>query len=209
MDHLSDEDRSALMARVRSSGTRPELKVRKLAHAMGLRFRLNRRDLPGTPDLVFPRHRVAVFIHGCFWHRHPGCSRATVPKSRVEFWTDKFEANVARDRRDIHALVARGWHVLVLWECELKNDGQLRDRLREAIHCVQDYCNIGPYRSRSERPGLAAKALQREQGRRVADIATGHPAATERGSSSFVNQIPTSSRICRKDCEIRCERKDR
>jgi DNA mismatch endonuclease, patch repair protein len=100
---------------------------------MGLRFRLNRSGMPGTPDLVFPRHRLAVFIHGCFWHRHSGCSRATVPKSRVEFWTGKFEANVARDRRDVHALKDRGWRVLVLWECELKNESRLRDRLQEAI----------------------------------------------------------------------------
>jgi DNA mismatch endonuclease (patch repair protein) len=174
MDHLSDEDRSALMAKVRSSDTGPELKVRKLAHAMGLRFRLNRRDLPGTPDLVFPRHRLAVFIHGCFWHRHPGCSRSTVPKSRVQFWTDKFEANVARDQRDIRALEGRGWHVLVLWECELKNEGQLRDRIREAIHRAQDCRSIGLRRSRS----------------------------TERSSSGFnepsTTNRPTISRIFRK-----------
>ncbi len=89
MDHLSQEDRSALMSRIRSSDTGPELKVRRLAHSMGLRFRLKRRDLPGSPDLVFPRYRLAVFVHGCFWHRHPGCVRATLPKSRVEFWIEK------------------------------------------------------------------------------------------------------------------------
>jgi DNA mismatch endonuclease, patch repair protein len=132
MDHLSIEDRSALMSRVRSFNTAPELKVRKLAHALGLRFRLARRDLPGTPDLVFPKHKLVVFVHGCFWHRHSGCSRATTPKSRVEFWTKKFEENVVRDGRNARALQERGWRVLILWECELKNQSQLRDRLREA-----------------------------------------------------------------------------
>lgn len=134
MDHLSQKDRSALMARVRSSNTKPELRVRKLAHAMGLRFRLKRRDLPGTPDLIFPKYRLAVFVHGCFWHRHPGCPRATVPKSRVEFWTRKLEANVARDQRVVRALEEREWRVLILWECELKDESWLEERLREATY---------------------------------------------------------------------------
>ena len=138
MDHLSREDRSSLMARIRSSDTGPELKVRRLAHSMGLRFRLKRRDLPGSPDLVFPRHWLAVFVHGCFWHRHPGCARATLPKSRVEFWTRKLEANVKRDRRDVRALQKLGWLVLVLWECELKDESGLQDRLREATHGACD-----------------------------------------------------------------------
>lgn len=138
MDHLSPKDRSLLMARIRSSDTGPELKVRRLAHSMGLRFRLKRRDLPGSPDLIFPRHWLAVFVHGCFWHRHPGCVRATLPKSRVEFWTKKLEGNIARDRRDVCALEKLGWRVLVLWECELKDEGELRDRLREATHGACD-----------------------------------------------------------------------
>ena len=138
MDHLSQEDRSALMGRVRSSDTGPELKVRRLAHTMGLRFRLKRRDLPGSPDLVFPRYRLAVFVHGCFWHRHPGCARTTLPKSRVEFWIRKFQANVERDRRDVRALEKLGWRVLVLWECELKDESGLRGRLREATHAECD-----------------------------------------------------------------------
>lgn len=132
MDHLLREDRSALMARIRSSDTGPELKVRKVAHRMGLRFRLKRKDLPGTPDLVFPKYRLAVFVHGCFWHRHPGCARATIPKSRVAFWTKKLEANVARDQRAVRDLEELGWRVLVLWECQLKDEEELRKRLREA-----------------------------------------------------------------------------
>ncbi len=138
MDHLSQEHRSALMARVRSSDTGPELKVRRLAHSIGLRFRLKRRDLPGSPDLVFPRYRLAVFVHGCFWHRHPGCARATLPKSRVEFWIRKFQANVERDRCDVRALEKLGWRVLVIWECELKDESGLRGRLREATHGACD-----------------------------------------------------------------------
>ena len=138
MDHLSSADRSALMARVRSSDTGPELKVRGLAHSMGLRFRLNRRDLPGTPDLVFPKHRLALFVHGCFWHRHSGCSRATIPKSHTEFWTKKLAANVARDRRDVRALEELGWRVLVIWECELKDVNWVIDRLREATDDALD-----------------------------------------------------------------------
>jgi DNA mismatch endonuclease (patch repair protein) len=132
MDHLTPESRSVLMARIRSSDTGPELAVRKLAHRMGLRFRLKRRDLPGTPDLVFPRHKLAVFVHGCFWHRHRGCARATTPKSRTEFWFSKFETNVARDKRTNAALRKLGWRVLTIWECELKDENHLRERLTGA-----------------------------------------------------------------------------
>jgi DNA mismatch endonuclease (patch repair protein) len=132
MDHLSREDRSALMGRIRSSDTKPETQIRKLAHAMGLRFRLHRRDLPGSPDLVFPKYRLAVFIHGCFWHRHPNCARTTTPKSRVEFWENKFAENVARDQRNTKDLETSGWHVLVVWECELRDLTTLRRRLEQA-----------------------------------------------------------------------------
>lgn len=131
MDHLSTQHRSTLMRRIRSSDTRPELHVRRLAHSLGLRFRLRRKDMPGTPDLVFPKHRLALFVHGCFWHQHPGCVRATVPETRVEFWTRKFAANVARDERDIRSLEALGWRVLIVWECELKDEGRLKENLEE------------------------------------------------------------------------------
>ncbi len=116
----TDPARSAQMALVKGKNTRPELRVRRLAHALGYRFRLHRRDLPGTPDLVFPGRRAVIFVHGCFWHRHPapGCWRARLPKSRPEFWVPKLEANVARDAEQIAALEALGWRVLVIWECE-------------------------------------------------------------------------------------------
>ena len=119
------------MARVRGKNTTPEIRVRRAAHAAGLRFRLHRKDLPGKPDLVFPKHRVAMFVHGCFWHRHPGCSKASMPKSREGYWGEKFEANVARDVRVEDELEKLGWRVTTIWECETRNDTDIRRRFRE------------------------------------------------------------------------------
>ncbi|WP_353619084.1 very short patch repair endonuclease [Stappia sp. BW2] len=133
MDKLDPERRSQNMARVHGKNTEPEMRVRRIAHRIGLRFRLHRADLPGRPDLVFPRYRLAVFVHGCFWHRHTDCSRASMPATRREFWKAKFEANVARDRTQQAALLALGWTVLVLWECELKDESSIEKRLRAAI----------------------------------------------------------------------------
>ena len=113
-----DQSRSALMRRVRGKDTAPEHSVRRAAHALGYRFRLHRRDLPGTPDLTFPRLRKILFVHGCFWHRHEGCRRTTWPKTRAVYWRRKFEENVERDRRNVAELRALGWEVLVVWECE-------------------------------------------------------------------------------------------
>ncbi len=124
-----DPKRSALMARVRSKDSKPELVVRKLAHRLGYRFRLHRRDLPGTPDLVFPRFRKVVFVHGCFWHRHRGCARTTNPKTRTAFWSNKFKQNVRRDRIKERQLKALGWDVLVIWECETFDDRNVSTRL--------------------------------------------------------------------------------
>lgn len=121
------------MSRVRSKDTSPEMRVRRLAHALGLRFRLHRRDLPGKPDLVFPRHRVALFVHGCFWHRHPNCAKASTPKSRISFWESKFTRNVDRDRQNVTHLKAMGWRVLVLWECETKSDEQIFEVLSRIV----------------------------------------------------------------------------
>lgn len=113
-----DPRRSALMARIRSKNSIPELAVRQVIHRLGYRFRLHRRDLPGTPDLVFPGLQKAIFVHGCFWHRHRGCARTTTPKTRKEFWSHKFRQNVKRDRVKERQLKALGWRVLVVWECE-------------------------------------------------------------------------------------------
>ena len=125
MDHISPERRSWLMSRVAAKNTSPEIRVRRAAHALGLRFRLHRRDLPGTPDLVFAKHRIVIFVHGCFWHRHPGCKKASTPKSRTDFWQSKFDSNVARDRRTTEKLNALGWTVAVVWECQTKEPALL------------------------------------------------------------------------------------
>ena len=119
------------MSRVASKNTMAEIRVRRVAHALGLRFRLHRRDLPGTPDLVFPRHRIALFVHGCFWHRHPGCRKATTPKSNIQFWQNKFDHNVQRDRAVVLDLKRLGWQPKVIWECETKNPDVLARLLRK------------------------------------------------------------------------------
>jgi DNA mismatch endonuclease (patch repair protein) len=115
------------MRRIRSSNTKPEVLLRKALHARGLRFRLHGRQLPGKPDVVLPRHRVAIFVHGCFWHRHEGCKVATTPKSNTQFWIDKFDRNVARDKRVRSELEAAGWRVIVSWECELDTPAKAAD----------------------------------------------------------------------------------
>jgi DNA mismatch endonuclease, patch repair protein len=129
-----DELRSRLMARVRQRDTKPEIAVRRAAHALGFRFRLQRRDLPGRPDLVFPRFRKALFVHGCFWHSHSGCKWATVPKTRTEYWDAKLAANRNRDARVQNELVARGWEVGVVWECETRSREVLTECLQIFLH---------------------------------------------------------------------------
>ena len=132
-DIVDTKCRSAMMARIRGRDTAPELAVRRIAHRMGLRFRLHRKNLPGRPDLVFPKHRLAVFVHGCFWHRHEGCRYASTPKSRAAFWTEKFAANVKRDARQEAALRTLGWQILVIWQCETKDEAAVERRLTELI----------------------------------------------------------------------------
>ena len=121
-DHLSPGARSEHMRRIRKTGTKPELRVRRAAHRLGYRFRLHRSDLPGTPDLVFPRLRKVVFVHGCFWHQHPGCRLARQPKSRLDYWLPKLERNRQRDLQSSAALRAIGWTVLVIWECQVPDE---------------------------------------------------------------------------------------
>lgn len=132
-DIVDARRRSEIMASIKGHDTAPERVVRRIAHRMGLRFRLHRRDLPGRPDLVFPGHRLAVFVHGCFWHRHQGCRYAYTPKSRVPFWTRKFAANVARDERNERELHDLGWRVLAIWECETRDAAAVEGRLDDAI----------------------------------------------------------------------------
>lgn len=118
-DFLTPAERSARMAAIRSKDTSPELALRKALHALGLRYRINDRRLPGKPDIVLPRYRAVVFVHGCFWHRHEGCKVASTPKSNTEFWLKKFNRNVERDARSVRDLQALGWRVFVTWECGL------------------------------------------------------------------------------------------
>lgn len=119
MDKLTPEHRSWNMSRIRSSGTKPEIKVRQILDDMGVEYETNPADLPGKPDIVIRETKTAIFVHGCYWHRHEGCKLAYTPKSRVEFWTTKFAENVERDRKKKESLESEGWNVIIIWECEL------------------------------------------------------------------------------------------
>ena len=121
VDIVDTETRSRMMSNIRGKDTKPELILRRALHARGLRYRLHVKDLPGKPDLVFPKFRAVVFVHGCFWHRHPGCAKATTPATRVEFWQEKFRANVLRDQKNSERLTETGWRICTVWECELTN----------------------------------------------------------------------------------------
>ena len=129
VDILNPVERSALMARVRRENTKPEMVVRRLVHSFGYRYRLHRRNLPGKPDLAFISRRKVIFVHGCFWHGHAGCSLATIPKTRRAFWCAKFEANRTRDRRVRVDLKRAGWASLVVWECETRHPEGISDKL--------------------------------------------------------------------------------
>ena len=131
MDRLSPHDRSENMRRVKGKDTAPEHLVRRALHALGLRFRLHRRDLPGRPDIVLPGRRTILFVHGCFWHRHRGCRRSSDPATRRDFWTAKFDRTVRRDTEQVEALTRLGWRVEVIWECEARAPDRLRARLAE------------------------------------------------------------------------------
>lgn len=132
MDRLSPERRSANMRQIKSKHMKPELAVRRLVHGMGFRFRLHRNDLPGKPDLVFPGRRKIIFVHGCFWHQHdaPGCHRAHAPRSNNDYWAPKLARNIARDAEALRLLTDAGWSVMTVWECELKDEARLADKLR-------------------------------------------------------------------------------
>jgi DNA mismatch endonuclease, patch repair protein len=133
VDSLSPKERSEIMARVRAKNTRPELRVRKLVFALGYRYRLYDRKLPGCPDLVFGPRRKVIFVHGCFWHRHARCALARLPKSRLDFWLPKLEGNKSRDQRNRRALARRGWKVLTIWECQLRDAGRLNNKIRRFL----------------------------------------------------------------------------
>ena len=135
-DSLAPERRSWNMSRIRGCNTKPEIRVRKLLHQLGYRFTINSRNnrsLPGRPDIVLPKYRAVVFVHGCFWHRHYRCRDATVPKTRVSFWKAKLEGNAKRDRLRQRELGVRDWNVVVVWECQLKDTDRLAAQLSHAL----------------------------------------------------------------------------
>lgn len=138
MDRLSPAARSANMAAVKAKNTQPELRVRKLLHRLGYRFRLHASRLPGKPDIVLPRFLLAVFVHGCFWHRHPGCRKTTLPNTRREFWAEKFRRTVERDSEAERGLSDLGWTTLIIWECETRDEPSLRNRLLAILQRSHD-----------------------------------------------------------------------
>jgi DNA mismatch endonuclease Vsr len=136
MDTVDTATRSKMMSAIRGKDTGPEMVVRRFLHGQGYRYRIHRKDLPGKPDIVIPRLKVCIFVHGCFWHRHPGCPFATTPKTRSEFWNEKFQKNVARDLAHIDALEAAGWNVLIVWECQLKKEPETLNRLEQKLRLL-------------------------------------------------------------------------
>lgn len=136
-DTISRERRSEIMSNIRAKGMKPEMAVRRITHAMGYRYRLHCKDLPGKPDLVFPARRKVIFVHGCFWHQHtdPACRIARRPQSNQNYWLPKLERNVIRDAEHQANLKASGWDVLVLWECDVKASSSIADKIREFLEC--------------------------------------------------------------------------
>ncbi|WP_282026119.1 very short patch repair endonuclease [Limimaricola cinnabarinus] len=130
-DVVDQATRSRMMSRIRGKDTKPEILLRKALHARGFRYRMNVRGLPGSPDIVLPKWSCVIQVHGCYWHRHPGCPKATTPASNVEFWTEKFEANVRRDRAALARIQDMGWRTAVVWECAIGS--KVRDEIVAAL----------------------------------------------------------------------------
>lgn len=133
MDKLNSEQRSRNMAQIKGTNTKPEKLVRSLLHSMGYRFRLHNKQIPGKPDIVLPRYKAVVFVHGCFWHGHERCKRATIPATRPEFWEKKISGNKERDKRTVAALEDLGYRCLIVWQCELKDVEALKHRLSDFL----------------------------------------------------------------------------
>ena len=132
VNKISDQ-RSRNMAAIKSKNTKPEIAVRKMLHALGYRFRLHRKDLPGSPDIVLPKYKTVIFVHGCFWHRHENCKFASTPKTRKEFWENKFNENMKRDKNNFKELKKLNWNLLVIWECETKNINLLKKKFHQKL----------------------------------------------------------------------------
>ena len=144
MNKISDQ-RSRNMSAIKSKNTKPEIAVRKMLHALGYRFRLHRKDLPGSPDIVLPKYKTVIFVHGCFWHRHENCKYASTPKTRKEFWENKFNENMKRDKNNFKELKKLNWNLLVIWECETKNINLLIKKVSSKIGNIQlSNSNPGP-----------------------------------------------------------------
>ena len=137
-DKLSVRRRSWNMSRIRSRDTNPELAVRRSLHRLGYRYRLHRNDLPGKPDIVLPKHRIVIFVHGCFWHQHAGCIDCSNPKTNIKYWGPKLLANLQRDRKNRRTLRRLGWTAIVIWECQTQRTEQLRDRLSRELNSKID-----------------------------------------------------------------------
>ncbi len=133
MDVFTKEKRSWIMSKIKGKDTKPERLVRSLLHGMGYRFRLHHRDLPGNPDIVLPKHRKVIFVHGCFWHGHEDCSRSKRPSSNRRFWNDKLNKNIQRDKNNILALSDMGWTPLIIWTCEIKDIKPLKKKLQKFL----------------------------------------------------------------------------
>jgi len=144
VNKISDQ-RSRNMSAIKSKNTKPEIAVRKMLHALGYRFRLHRKDLPGSPDIVLPKYKTVIFVHGCFWHRHENCKFASTPKTRKEFWENKFNENMKRDKNNFKELKKLNWNLLVIWECETKNINLLIKKVSSKIGNIQlSNSNPGP-----------------------------------------------------------------
>lgn len=133
MDTVDPKKRSEIMSHIRGKNTKPELLIRSLLHRSGFRFRIHRRDLPGCPDIVLPKYKTIIFVHGCFWHQHPGCSKATIPETNKDFWTEKLTKNTTRDFLICNELKKQGWKTIIVWQCELKKILEVPDILLKQI----------------------------------------------------------------------------
>jgi len=121
------------MSRIKGKDTKPEILVRSILHRLGYRFRKNVTHLPGKPDIVLPKYKTIIFVHGCFWHQHKGCAKCKIPKSKVDFWTEKLGKNVERDKKHKRELEEMGWKIIYLWECEIKSENQVKERLKSFL----------------------------------------------------------------------------
>lgn len=165
MDIWDKEKRSQVMSKIRSKNTKPEIALRKALFARGFRFRVNDKRLPGTPDIVLPKYKTIIFVHGCFWHAHQGCKYGGTPKTNTKFWTDKFTSNRARDKVNAEKLVALGWNVLTVWECEIQyarkqNISQLINEL--SVKIIENRLrkiSVKLYEERNNQPTLVAEEV--------------------------------------------------